>query len=151
MVNGFYLIKNAFFEKMNDSNLKYNKDENRPFFYCIKDKDNLIWMIPLSSRIEKYSAIIQKRLAQKKSTEGIYITKLPNDKQSAFLIQDIFPILEEYIERSYTFANAPMFLINEKDIKTIENRAKKIISIVKNKGQFSPSSPNIHAILEKLR
>ena len=86
-----------------------------------------------------------------KILDGIYITKLPNDKQSAFLIQDIFPIIEEYIERSYTFANAPMVLINEKDIKTIENRAKKIISIVKTKGQFSPSSPNIRAILEKLR
>ena len=151
MVNGFYLIKDALFEKMSDSNLKDNKSENRPFFYCIKDTDDYIWMIPLSSRVEKYSAIIKRRAEQNKPTDGIYIAKLPNDRYSAFLIQDIFPILEEYIERSYTFANSPMFLFNEKDITAINTRAKKIISIVKHKGQLYPSSPNVQEILKKLR
>ena len=35
IVRGFYLIKDEFFEIMNDPCLMNNKEGNRPFYYCV--------------------------------------------------------------------------------------------------------------------
>ena len=52
--HGFYIVKEKFFVDMCDSYLKGNKSENRPHYYCFKDdKEELYWLIPLSSKIEK--------------------------------------------------------------------------------------------------
>lgn len=52
---GFYIIKDRFFEDMPDPYLKGNKAGNRPHYYCIEDTiRGIYWMIPLSSRIDKY-------------------------------------------------------------------------------------------------
>ena len=47
---------------MDDPYLKGNKEANRPHYYCFKDEGtNLYWMIPLSSRIEKYRKIMNRK------------------------------------------------------------------------------------------
>ena len=59
---GFYIIKDQFFEDMSDPYLKGNKSERRPHYYCFKDtKENIYWMIPLSSKIEKYRKIVSRK------------------------------------------------------------------------------------------
>ena len=111
---GFYVIKDQFFLDMNEPYLKGNKKGNRPHYYCFEDAESgVYWMIPLSSRVEKYRAILNKRLAAGKPCDTLYIAKLDNDRESAFLIQDIFPITENYIEREYTIAGNPMMLTSE--------------------------------------
>lgn len=37
-LSGFYMIKDAYFERMNDPNLKDNKEGNRPFAVYPKEK-----------------------------------------------------------------------------------------------------------------
>lgn len=59
---GFYIIKDKFFEDMPDPYLKGNKAGNRPHYYCFEDTSTgMYWMIPLSSRIDKYRRIREKR------------------------------------------------------------------------------------------
>lgn len=59
---GFYIIKDKFFKDMDEPYLKGNKEANRPHYYCFKeDVTGLYWMIPLSSRIDKYKNIISKK------------------------------------------------------------------------------------------
>lgn len=61
--SGFYVIKDEFFEEIKDVNIKGNKSESRPHYYCFKDNSNgVYWMIPLSSRIDKYKKIIDKKV-----------------------------------------------------------------------------------------
>ncbi len=58
---GFYIIKGKFFEDMPDPYLKRNKAGNRPHYYCFEDTNTgIYWMIPLSSRIDKYRRIMEK-------------------------------------------------------------------------------------------
>ncbi len=58
---GFYIIKDKFFEDMEDPYLKGNKAGNRPHYYCLEDTNTgIYWMIPLSSRIDKYRKIMEK-------------------------------------------------------------------------------------------
>ena len=95
---GFYIIKDKFFEDMPDPYLKGNKAGNRPHYYCFEDTNTgIYWMIPLSSRIDKYKGIVEKKAKAGKPCDIIHIVKLDDSRESAFLIQDMFPITEEII------------------------------------------------------
>ena len=59
MVTGnFYYLKDSYYNKFPNCNLIGNKDDDtdskhdRPCFYCF-EKDEIYWMIPISSQIEK--------------------------------------------------------------------------------------------------
>ena len=148
---GFYIIKDSFFDEMNDPNLKGNKKENRPHYYCFKDSlEGLYWMIPLSSRITKYQKIVNNRLEQNKSCDTVFIACLDDGKKSAFLIQDMFPITEEYIEREYTIAGNHLRLTSEHTIKTIERKARRVLGMLKRGVKFTPTQPDIMKIYDKL-
>ncbi len=149
---GFYVIKDKFFEDMSDPYLKKNKRESRPHYYCFEDKNTgIYWMIPLSSRIDKYRRIMEKKEKTGKSCDILHIVKLDNNKESAFLIQDMFPITEDYIEREYTIGGNHLMLTSEHTVREIEQKAKKVLGMLKRGIKFTPTQPNVMAILEKLR
>ena len=148
---GFYIINDKFFEDMCEPYLKGNKSGNRPHYYCFKDiSKGIYWMIPLSSKIDKYRRIMEKKEKAGKPCDIIHIVKLDNGHESAFLIQDIFPITEEYIEREYTIAGNHLVLTSEHTIKEIEQKARKVIGMLKRGVKFTPTQPNVMAILKKL-
>ncbi len=90
---GFYIIKDKFFEDMPDPYLKRNKAGSRPHYYCFEDTNtDIYWMIPLSSRIDKYRRIMVKKEKAGKPCDILHIVKLDDSRESAFLIQDMFPI-----------------------------------------------------------
>lgn len=152
-INGFYVLNDDFFNKVKDPYLKDNKEGNRPYYYCIAEERKgaaLYWMIPLTSRIEKYKKIIAQKEVQHKPTDGLYICKLPTDKESVFLIQDMFPVTLKYIEREYTLAGNPLTLVKEKDIKSIRLKAKRVINLIKRGVKLTPTSPNVSRIIELL-
>lgn len=148
---GFYVIKDEFFEKFNDPYLKGNKEQNRPHYYCFKDEaDDLYWIIPMSSRVEKYKAVIAHKKEMHKPCDLLYVCKLSNDKENAFLIQDMFPITEKYILRPYTFAGNPLKLINETDRQIIESKAIRILNLIERKVPFNKFQPDVLKIKETL-
>ena len=58
---GFYIIKDQFFEDMNDPYLKGNKSH----YYCFEDSTTgIYWMIPLSSRIENAGVSCKRKNKQ---------------------------------------------------------------------------------------
>ena len=141
---GFYIIKDIFFEDMSAG--------NRPHYYCFEDTNTgIYWMIPLSSRIEKYRKIMEKKEKAGKPCDILHIVKLDDSRESAFLIQDMFPIMEEYIEREYTIAGNHLMLTSEHAAREIEKKAKKVMGMLKHGIKFTPTQPDIMAILEKLR
>ena len=149
---GFYIIKDEFFEDMSDPYLKGNKAGNRPHYYCFEDiNTGIYWMIPLSSRIDKYKRIMEKKEKCGKPCDILHIVKLDDDRESVFLIQDMFPITEEYIEREYTIAGNHLMLTSEHTAKEIEQKAKKIMGMLKRGVKFMPTQPDVMAILKKLR
>ena len=56
-----YHIKDKFFDIMDDKNLMINheKGKKRPTYFVFKEE--ILWFIPLSSNIEKYQKIIDKK------------------------------------------------------------------------------------------
>ena len=118
---GFYIIKENFFDIVNDPFLKGNKQGNRPHYYCFEDlKTGIYWIIPVSSKLEKYKKIIKNKEKKGTKCDILHIAKLDNDKESVFLIQDMFPITSQYIEREYTIGGNHLKI-------TSEHLAKKLI------------------------
>ena len=113
-------------------------------------ENNFVWMIPLSSRIEKYKKIVENKKKVGKPCDIIHIVKLDDDRESAFLIQDMFPITDEYIERKYTIAGNHLMLTSEHTVKEIEQKARKVMGMLKRGVKFTPTQPDVMKIIEKL-
>jgi len=151
---GFYILKDSFFVEMNDPYLKNNKEGNRPFYYCVKEVSEpkeIYWMIPLSTRVDKYKNLIEYKIRNKKPCDGLYVCKLPSGKESAFLIQDIFPITVDYVDREYKLGSNHLILPYEDDVAEIDSKAKKVIRLLKKGIKLTPTSPDVMKILEKLK
>lgn len=93
-----YHIKDEFFDVVHDENLMTNheKGKKRPTYFTIKDKD-ILWFIPLSSKIEKYQKIIDNKIKKYGRCDTILIREVMGEK-SAILLQNTFPTLEKYID-----------------------------------------------------
>lgn len=103
-----YHIKDDFFDKINDKGLMINHEngKNRPTYFTIKDKD-ILWFIPLSSKVYKYQPIIDKKIEKYGSCKSIMINDIAN-KKSVILLQNAFPTLEKYIDHPHTINGAPV-------------------------------------------
>ena len=97
-----YHIKDDFFDIVNDDNLMQNheKGKKRPTYFTIKDND-ILWFIPISSKIDKYKKIIDKKIEKYGFCNTILIEKI-FDEESAILLQNAFPTLEKYIDHVHT-------------------------------------------------
>ena len=97
-----YHIKDDFFDKINDKGLMINHENghSRPSYLAIKD-DDILWFIPLSSKIDKYKSIIEKKEKKYGSCKTILIKKIAGREQ-VILIQNAFPTLEKYIKSRHT-------------------------------------------------
>ena len=102
-----YHIKDEFFDKVNDNGLLLNheKGKTRPTYFIIKDGD-ILWFIPLSSKIQKYRNIYNNKIRKYGRCDSILIEKV-FDEDSAILIQNAFPTLEKYIDHVHTRNGKP--------------------------------------------
>ena len=100
----FYFIKDEFFDIFKDYKLMENKENGnkRPCYFCFNDPENeeIIWFVPISSKVDKYKVIYENK---KKVRKTVYNFVFGNvlGKEKAFLIQNIFPTTEKYIESKY--------------------------------------------------
>lgn len=152
IISGFYIIKDEFFHNMNDPYLKGNKTESRPHYYCFQDTtQGIYWMIPMSSKIKKYQNLIDRRISAGQPCDILHIAKLDTGKECAFLIQDMFPVTEYYIQRTYTISGNHLKLTSTHTARIIRIKAKKVLGMLKRGVKFTPTQPDILSILKKLK
>lgn len=148
---GFYVVSDQFFVDFPDSYLKGNKVEKRPHYFAIQDrKTGLYWFIPMSSKVEKYRAIIQKREENHHPCDILHIARLDNGKESVFLIQDMFPISEEYVARKYTIAGNHLRVTSERLAGTVAKKARRVLGMIKRNVKFLPTQPDVLKIEKEL-
>ena len=102
-----YHIKNEYFDVVNDDNLMQNHErgKKRPTYFTVKDK-NVLWFVPISSKIDKYQKIVNKKIEKYGFCNTILIEKI-FDEDSAILLQNAFPTLEKYIDHVHTVDGKP--------------------------------------------
>ena len=116
-----YHIKDKFFDVVNDEGLMINLEngKTRPTYFTIRDND-ILWFIPLSSKVQKYQPIIDKKIKKYGSCKSILIGQIANRK-SAILLQNAFPTLEKYIDHVHTINGAPVRVADNLKDKILEN------------------------------
>ena len=116
-----YHIKDKFFDVVNDEGLMINHEngKTRPTYFTIRDND-ILWFIPLSSKVQKYQPIIDKKNKKYGSCKSILIGQIANRK-SAILLQNAFPTLEKYIDHVHTINGAPVRVADNLKDKILKN------------------------------
>lgn len=112
-----YHIKDEYFDVINDKHVLVNheKGHSRPTYFTVRDKD-ILWFIPISSKVDKYESIIKKKIDKYGECSSIMIATIAN-KRVAILIQNAFPILEKYIDHPHIVDGKPL-----KVISTLKNK-----------------------------
>lgn len=130
-----YHIKDDFFDKINDKGLMINHEngKTRPTYFTIKDRD-ILWFIPLSSKVTKYQGIIDKKIRKYGTCKSIMIGEIANRK-SAILIQNAFPTLEKYIDHPH--------MVDGKPLKVIDTVKEEILSDFKYLIELKKSGINL--------
>jgi hypothetical protein len=106
---------------------------SRPTYFTIKDKD-ILWFIPLSSKVDKYTKIIDNKKQKYGHCKTIMIGKI-GGKESIILLQNAFPILEKYIDHPH--------IINGKPLKVIESLKEEILDNFKYMMSMKKSGINL--------
>ena len=112
--------------KEEDSNGKHG----RPCFYCFKAED-YFWMIPISSKVEKYQRLYDEKVIKYPNYDGIRFGYV-NGQRRAFLLQNICPVTSKYIDCEYKIENNTQSVsINPNLSRELNGIARKIIRLYK--------------------
>lgn len=103
----FYFLTDDYFEDFPDPYLMKNKEtiqgnrHGRPCYFAFRDeKTELLWMIPISSQVQKYRPLAEQKSARSGRCDTILFgTVLGHEK--AFLIQNMCPATEKYLASQY--------------------------------------------------
>lgn len=135
-----YHIKSEYFDFAKDEKLMRNHegDSTRPNYFCIKLDDScILWFIPMSSKIEKYRLIIEDKIKKYKQCDTIVIGNY-RGRDHVFLIQNMFPITEKYIDHVDT-VNGRALQVPSETRRQITERVDKIFKLKSKRNQFDIS------------
>lgn len=135
----FYFLTDQYFMDFPDQFLMKNKEmldgklHDRPCFYAFQDMSTgLYWMIPFSSRVQKYDKVYQQKIQANGQCDTIIFGEVLGHRK-AFLIQNMCPVTLEYIHEEYIDSHTqnpvriPMTLE-----KTLITNAKKVLRLQRN-------------------
>lgn len=142
-----YHIKDEYFDKVNGNGLMINHEHghSRPTYFTIKDKD-ILWFIPLSSKLSKYEPIIDKKIEKYGICRSIMIREIANEK-SVILLQNAFPTLEKYIDHPHMVDGKPLKVIDTLKDEILDS-FKYLLALKKqNKNLFFTDIDSIKKIM----
>ncbi|MBQ9840311.1 MAG: hypothetical protein IJO78_01815 [Erysipelotrichaceae bacterium] len=139
---GLYILTDDYMNGTYPKHYPKNKlTGERPFFMVLKDekKEDVYWMVPISSQDHKYEEIFKKY-----PNAGEFIV-LHNNKRSAVLTQNIIPVKKKDIEREFTVNNIHYILKDKQKRKNILKKAKIVKTLLlKEKMKSSVDVINIY-------
>lgn len=127
---GFYKIKDKYFQDFPSDRHMHNKAENRPYYLAIQGKNGIIWMAPISSKVDKYKAKIAADVNKYRECLTCHIIQFMGEER-AVLIGNMIPVTEEYIKGEFTIMNRHYVIQDESAIKEIKKRCSRYLSLVK--------------------
>lgn len=132
----FYFLSDEYCNRFSKHGVMTNKEttsnglHRRPCFYAIQDikNENIYWMIPISSQIEKYRDLLEEKLKRYKVYDGLEFGYVQG-REAAFLLQNICPVTEKYIAEKYIDEHTGKDVSIPNDLmRKIDAKAKKIMN-----------------------
>lgn len=131
-----YHINDDYFAKVQDDKLMQNKESGtyRPTFLCLEDHNNpgLLWVVPMSTRVEKYQSIRDKQIEKRGECLSIIIGDY-DGKRAAFLLQNMFPITKKYLDHIHTRNGNPVPVKRSvaREVRTNMQKLRQLVYIGK--------------------
>jgi hypothetical protein len=145
-----YHISDDYFALLEQHNLSEylmkNKENSvsRPTYYCFKDgNSDLLWMVPMSSRYDKFERIRNGIIAKRGKCDTIVLGEYGGQK-AAFLIQNMFPILPRFISHEHTI-RGNIVPVHSAIAKEVDRKAERAIFLLE-KRKVKIVFPDIHGI-----
>lgn len=116
--------------------LNKENGSKRPCYFYFNDEDHkdIIWFVPISSKVQKYKLIYEKKKKIRKNVFNFVFGEVLG-KEKVFLIQNIFPTTQKFIENKYKSRN--------QDVNISENLKYKVIQKAKNVIKLSDRGINV--------
>lgn len=129
--SGLYTVKDKFFKDFPGYPYMDNKLECRPYYYLLKDTDEILWVVPMSTKVETYKRKIERIEAKRGKGNCIfYHVGVIAGIERAFSIGDMFPVTAEYINAPFTIDRIHYIVKNENLRRAIHSRAMKFLRLV---------------------
>ncbi|MBQ8508542.1 MAG: hypothetical protein IJ493_01405 [Clostridia bacterium] len=134
----FCFISDQYYIDFPDPNVMINKEavrgelRSRPCFFCFRDENEprILWLVPASTKYEKFKAIHDKKKAKYGFCNTIKLGTLIG-RPAAFLIQNICPVTEKYIHEIYYDKNHQPIMIEEQLAKEIIRDSRSVLKLVR--------------------
>lgn len=135
-IGHFYYLNDQYFADFPDPYLMQNKEtihgqlHDRPCFYTFQDASTgLYWMIPFSSRVDKFMEIHNQKMQKYGKCDTIVFGNVLG-RRKAFLIQNMCPVTPKYIKNEYIDANANIPVrINGVLEKELTSKARRVLAL----------------------
>lgn len=129
-----YHIKELYYDKVKDAKLMRTHEgaSVRPTYFCLQDKKTgLLWVVPMSGKVEKYQVIIDRDNKCHGKCVKIIIGTYAG-KPNAFLFQNMFPLLPKYFDHVHKINNNAVPVIQR--LRLILNKNFREVMFLHKKG-----------------
>lgn len=120
-----YHIKDEYFDKVEDKTLMRNHENGkaRPTYFCVKEEKNeILWFIPMSSKVEKY-----KKIRDEKIKKYVDHSHMVNEMETRVIhkIEKEIKVKFDKLIRLTKQGKKVIFTDIEKDIKIMKEELRK--------------------------
>jgi hypothetical protein len=152
-----YFITEQYFIDFPDPYLMKNKEmvngvlHDRPSYYAFSDgnEPEIYWMIPFSSKYSKYKGIYDKKVKRYKKCDTLVFGKVMGEDK-AFLIQNMCPVVQSYINNEYLDINTGSPVTLSKALTSeLDGKSRKVLNLY-HRGYHKLIFPNIGYIEQSL-
>lgn len=147
----FYFIDDSFIPRhtAHDAALRTEKP-NRPYFCAFTDSSapDIHWLVPMSSKVPKYEKVIESRYKRSRTGYTRYDTLrfgMIEDEKKAFVVQNMFPVSDQYIMDIWKRKGKPVTLAPEEE-KDVTDCARECLRIV-----YAGRAEQLHNNVLKMR
>ena len=127
---GLYKVKDEYFLAFRNPRFVDNKNEARPYYLAVKEKNGIIWLLPISSQVTKYKGWIAKDKQKFGNCIKAHIIQFMQGER-AVLICNMIPVTEKYILGEFTINNAHYIVRDQNAIREIHTKCSKYLSLVR--------------------
>ena len=132
-----YFLSNEYYQDFPDDKLMQNKDtidgvpHSRPCFFAFPDArvSEIYWIVPISSKYEKYKHIEQDKIKKYGRCNTIRFGTVLG-RNTAFLIQNMCPAIEKYLTPYIDKNNQPI-RIDGRVAADVEKSARNVLALAK--------------------
>ncbi len=135
--NGLCKVSEQYFVDFASPRHMFNKQENRPYFLAIRGENNIIWLVPLSSKTAKYRAKIEADEVKHGTCIFYFIARVKGEER-AFLIGNTIPVTDDYILGPWMMGEVPFIIEDQADIKAIRSKLRRYLALVR-RGKLRPA------------